>query len=88
MQKLVNVLAVASFAVSGAVVVSGLYVYVNRDSILDGGKSQVMVAVTGSLGLGGLGGGLTPELPTGSNDLPSANGSVGLGVPSTPTTPF
>ena len=47
-----------------------------------------MEAVTGSLGLGGLGGGLTPELPTGSNDLPSANGSVGLGVPSTTTTPF
>ena len=72
MQKLVNVLAVASFAVSGAVVASGLYVYVNRDSILDGVKSQVMDAVTGSLGgLGGLGG--SPELPVGTNDLsPSA----------------
>ena len=71
-QKVVNVLAVASFAVSGAVVASGLYVYVNRDSILDGVKSQVMDAVTGSLGgLGGVGG--TPELPVGSNDLsPSA----------------
>ena len=67
-QKIVNVLAVASFAVSGAVVVSGLYVYVNRDSIVDGVKSQVMEAVTGSLG--GLGGG---SLPTGANDLaPSA----------------
>ena len=71
-QKVVNVLAVASFAVSGAVVASGLYVYVNRDSILDGVKSQVMDAVTGSLGgLGGLGG--SPELPVGTNDLsPSA----------------
>ena len=66
-QKVINVLAVASFAVSGAVVASGLYVYVNRDSLIDGVKSQVMEAVTGSLG-GGLGGGLTPELPTGSND--------------------
>ena len=35
-QKIINVLAVASFAVSGAVVVSGVYVYVNRDSIIDG----------------------------------------------------
>ena len=71
-QRIVNVLAVASFAVSGAVVASGLYVYVNRDSILDGVKSQVMDAVTGSLGgLGGLGG--SPELPVGTNDLsPSA----------------
>ena len=73
-QKVVNVLAVASFAVSGAVVASGLYVYVNRDSIIDGVKSQVMGSLAGGLG-GGLGGGaLVPEvggseLPLGSNDL-------------------
>ena len=81
-QKVLNVLAVASFAVSGAVVASGLYVYVNRDSLIDGVKSQVMEAVTGSLG-GGLGG----SLPTGANDLsgtPQAAGpagpDTGLGV--------
>jgi hypothetical protein len=67
MQKLINVLALASTAVSVAVVGSGLYVYVNRASIIDGVKSQVMEAVTGSLGgLGGVGGG---ALPLGSNDL-------------------
>ena len=38
-QKVVNVLAVASFAISGAIAVSGVYVYVNRDSIIDGVKS-------------------------------------------------
>ena len=77
-QKVVNVLAVASFAVSGAIAVSGVYVYVNRTSILDGVKSQVMEAVLGGMG-GGLGGGaVVPEvggsqLPLGSNDLaPSA----------------
>ena len=79
-QKIVNVLAVASAAVSVAVVGSGLYVYVNRDSIVDGVKSQVMEAVTGSLG-GGLGG---ASLPTGANDLggtPQAAGpDTGLGV--------
>ncbi len=80
-QKVINVLAVASFAVSGAVVASGLYVYVNRDSLIDGVKSQVMEAVTGSLG-GGLGGG---SLPLGTNDLtpsaPQAAGpDTGLGV--------
>ena len=85
MQKLINVLAVASFAVSGAVVASGLYVYVNRSSIIDGIKSQALEAVTGSLG--GLGGGLGGELPTGANDLanPSepqaAVPSGGLGIP-------
>ena len=56
MQKIINVLALASTAVSVAVVGSGIYVYVNRASIIDGVKSQVMEAVTGSLGgLGGVG---------------------------------
>jgi hypothetical protein len=58
MQKIVNVVALSSGIVSLAVVISGVYVYVNKDSIVDGVKSQVMEAVTGSLGdLGGLAGG-------------------------------
>ena len=56
MQKVVNVLAVASSVVSVAVVGSGLYVYVNRASIIDGIKSQALEAVLG--GSGGLGGAL------------------------------
>ena len=75
-QKIINVLAVASFAVSGAVVVSGLYVYVNRDSLIDGVKSQVMGGLAGGLG-GGLGGGaLVPEvgsgIPTGADPAPQS----------------
>ena len=67
MQKIINVLAVASAAVSVAVVGSGLYVYVNRASIIDGVKSQVMESVTGSFGgAAGLGGG---ALPIGTPDL-------------------
>ena len=81
MQKLVNVLAVASFAVSGAVVVSGVYVYVNRDSIIDGVKSQVMDAVTSQLGgLAGLAGG-DAGLPVGGGALVP---EVGSGIPSGP----
>ena len=74
-QKVVNVLAVASFAVSGAVVGSGLYVYVNRASIIDGIKSQALEAITGSLGgLGGVGEG---SLPLGTPDLaPPADQAV------------
>jgi hypothetical protein len=69
MQKIINVLAIASTAVSVAVVGSGLYVYVNRASIIDGIKSQALEAITGSLGgLGGVGEG---SLPLGSNDLAS-----------------
>ena len=88
MQKIVNVLALASFAVSGAVVGSGLYVYLNRASIIDGIKSQALEAVTGSIGLpGGIGGAAGGSLPLGSNDLaPQTNPSV-IPQASVPTTP-
>ena len=82
MQKIVNVLAIASGIVSAAVVASGVFVYVNRDSIIDGIKSQAIEAVTGSLG--GLGGGSlgAPDLapPTDSAAAPAVP-SGGLGVP-------
>ena len=81
MQKIINVFALASAAVSVAVVASGVFVYVNRDSIVDSIKSQAIEAVSGSLG-GGLGGDLpvgTPDLapPAGQAAIPSG----GLGVP-------
>ena len=90
MQKVVNVLAVASSVVSLAVVGSGLYVYVNRGAIIDGIKSQALEAVLGGNGgLGGaLGGATTGDaLPLGSNDLAptapqaSAPDAPGLGTP-------
>ena len=63
MQKIINVLAVASFALSSAVVLSGVYVYVNRDSIIDGVKSQVLGGFAGGGALGGA------ALPIGTPDL-------------------
>ena len=83
MQKIINVLAVASGLVSAAVVASGIFVYVNRDSIVDGIKSQAIEAVTGSLG-GGLGGDLpigTPDLAAPDNAATAPVPSGGLGVP-------
>ena len=83
MQKIINVLALASTAVSVAVVGSGLYVYVNRASIIDGVKSQVMEAVTGSLGgLGGMGEG---SLPLGTPDLPSSPAPHQAAAPAVPS---
>ena len=80
MQKIINVLAVASAAVSVAVVGSGLYVYVNRDSIIDGVKSQVMEAVLGGLGPSVGGGALVPEvgsgIPTGASQTPQASADL------------
>ena len=83
MQKIINVLAIASGVVSAAVVASGVLVYVNRDSIVDSIKSQAIEAVTGSLG-GGLGGDLpigAPELAAPDNAATAPVPSGGLGVP-------
>jgi hypothetical protein len=78
MQKLINVVAVASGVVSATVIASGIFVYVNRDSIVDSIKSQAIEAVTGSLG-GGLGG----DLPVGAPDLaPAAPDAAAISVPS------
>ena len=84
MQKIINVLALASTAVSIAVVGTGAYVYVNKDSIIE----SVTEKALGSLG--GLGGGLGGDLPIGAPDLATptqpqaaapAVPSAGLGVP-------
>ena len=76
MQKVINVLAVASFAVSSAIAASGVYVYVNRDSIIDGIKSQVMGGIGGSA-LGG--GALTGDV--GSNPVPASERAMGISSP-------
>ena len=66
MQKIVNVLAIASAAVSIAVVGSVGYVYVNRTAIIEDIKEKAMESIMG----GGLGGGsLGGDLPIGTPDL-------------------
>ena len=72
MQKVVNVLAVASAAVSLAVVGTAGYVFVNKDAIIKGVTDSAMESVLGG-GLGGAGLGVPDvggsALPTGANDL-------------------
>ena len=86
MQKIVNVLAVASAAVSLAVVGTGAFVYVQRDAIIDNVKSQVKDAVLGGLGgvgdFGGVGG---DTLPTGTNDLAVPSDTPQASAPTAPT---
>ena len=61
MQKLINVLAIASAAVSIAVVGTGAYVYLNKDAIIEKITEKAM-------------GSLTPKIPQKSNfSLPSPN---------------
>ena len=79
MQKIVNVLAIASSVVSLAVVGGGVYLYVQKDAIIESVTEKA---------LGGLGGSLGGDLPIGTPDLvpsvPQASiggGSMGLPVP-------
>jgi len=58
MQKIINVLAISSFVISLSVVGGGVYLYTQKDAIIDGVKSKVMKSVMPSIG-----GGITDALP-------------------------
>ena len=84
MQKIINVLAITSFVISGAVVGGGFYLYSQKDAIIEDIKEKAL----GSLG--GLGSGLGGDLPIGTPDLapPAGTGQaavppvgVGFGIP-------
>ena len=68
MQKIVNAIAIASGAVSLAVVGLGGYVFIRKDAIIDNIKSKVMESVLpGGIGGGGLGGAL--DIPKFDNPM-------------------
>ena len=86
MQKIVNAIAIASGAVSLAVVGLGGYVFIRKDAIIDNIKSKVMESVMpgglGNLGGGALGGLDIPKFGAPEADAPTApsqpSGAVGL----------
>ena len=93
MQKIVNAIAIASGAVSLAVVGLGGYVFIRKDAIIDNIKSKVMESVLpggigGALGGGGLGGAL--DIPKFDNPMaaPEADTPTRQAAPSLPTSPF
>ena len=79
MQKLVNVLALASATVSLAVVGTVGYLYINRTAIIEDIKEKALESVMG----GGIGGGLGGDLPVGTPDLAPPAGQASL--PSAPS---
>jgi hypothetical protein len=81
MQKIVNVLALASAAVSIAVVGTVGYVFVNKDAIIKGVTDKALDSVLGG-GLGGAGLGIPGGgLPEGANDLSAPAPAIGPEVP-------
>ena len=75
MRKVIDTLAVLSFAVSATVVAGAGYLYVQKDALIDSVKAQATEQITGIVtdavggalvgGLGGpaTGGGSTPSVP-------------------------
>ena len=74
MQKIVNVLALSSFVVSAAVVSGGVYVYLNKDAMVENAKEKITKAATEAIA-GALPGMIDSAMP----ELPKTTG------PATPT---
>jgi len=79
MQKIVNVLALSSFVVSAAVVSGGVYVYLNKDAMVESAKEKITKAATEAIAgaLPGMLDAAMPELPevTGGA-MPSGGGGL------------
>ena len=79
MQKIVNVLALSSFVVSAAVVSGGVYVYFNKDAMVESAKEKITKAATEAIAgaLPGMLDAAMPELPevTGGA-MPSGGGGL------------
>ena len=79
MQKVINGLAIASFAVSAAVVGGGVYVYLNKDAMIESAKQGVVKAATEAVSgaLPGLIDSAMPKLPDATSGvIPDGNGSL------------
>ena len=78
MQKVINVLALASFAVSTAIVGGGAYVYLNKDAMIESAKERITKAATEAIA-GALPGMLDAAMP----ELPEVTGGAvpGGGLP-------
>ena len=68
MQKIVNIIAIASGVVSLAVVGTAGYVYVQKDAIIESVKEKALGSLGGGALSGALGGGSLPTIPQGAPD--------------------
>ena len=79
MQKVINVLALSSFVVSAAIVSGGVYVYLNKDAMMESAKEKITKAATEAIAgaLPGMLDAAMPELPevTGGA-MPSGGGGL------------
>jgi len=76
MQKIINILSIASFAVSASIVGAGAYVYVNKDAIIENVKEAATKAATEAVT-----GALPNMMKSSMPKLPSATGGA---IPTVP----
>ena len=80
MQKIINVLALLSFATSASIVGAGAYVYLNKDALIEKAKEEVFAQVGEALG-----GQLGSTLLSGDSDpVAEMDTSGALPIPSIP----
>ena len=81
MQKIINVLSVASFVISASVVGAGVFVYANKDSLIESAKEKIMKQVGAAAAGEALKSLPVPELPNMTGHVAPRSQRIGLGVP-------
>ena len=83
MQKVINVLALSSFVVSAAVVGGGVYVYLNKDAMIEDAKEKITNAATEAIAgaLPGLIDAAMPEIPGATGGAIPVGEDMGGSVP-------
>ena len=88
MQKIVNIIAIASGVVSLSVVGGGVYLYTQKDAIIESVTQKALGSIGGGalsgLAGGALGGAGGLDLPTNPQAAPSAPTGPSLPVPNSP----
>ena len=78
MQKLINLLALASFGVSAAIVGAGAYVYLNKDAMIEAAKEEAIKQVTATVteALPGMIQGAMPKMPSATGGVINAKPAI------------
>ena len=68
MQKIINVLAISSFVICLSAVGGGVYLYTQKDAIIESVTEKALGSIGGGALSGALGGGSLPTIPQGAPD--------------------
>ena len=84
MQKIINLLAISSFAVSASVVGAGSYLYLNKDVLIEDAREKIAAAAAEAIAgaLPGMMDSAMPELPS------STGGAIGMPAGGASALPF